>query len=50
MRPGHNFAHNIEDEIWRLYTNLPKDYMGKQILKLGAKISTNIIKNIENAI
>ena len=36
----HTLTHKLENEMWRLYTNVPKNSSGKKIIKLGAKLST----------
>ena len=35
--PGNILTYNLKDDIWRLYTKVPTNYSGKQILKLGTK-------------
>ena len=50
MQPGHNSKNKLEDELWIIYTNVPIDSPSKNIIKLGTKITTNIVRNIKNAL
>ena len=41
-------SHNIKDEIWRIFTNIPTYSDGKINTALGDKVYTNIKDSIDN--